>query len=527
LCNSVFRPALDSPPSSLPSLSLARQIPPGALTKPVYRETGNALKARTSARSSQSRFPLKFASQISAVETKTANSYHLVRKLGPTRFIVKKHASGREFNVFVGPERFCDCAECELKESDKKKATTTKSNDIYSQRICGVTLFVLLKVLLVPRESPLLFKKVWSGPETDAVIRAANQQGTKIHSQNIFSPLTPSASSSLYDNEYDEKYGYDKWSSNEEKVMGGTFRLELPRREKAFTVKDMRLQIAANGASYLASYTESRGDGVGAMKSLNDMALDQQQHRPKVFTKFKSGGNNGEVVEDDDSFVTAFPSLPSFGNRWSSPVKLDRSSPLLSVRSEDAGGSPAANRQLQNQPLVYPFFILGGKKVVAQGVVLPPGMKIRHPSLLFSTNFVHTIKEFLYIWETTRDAVGREMLSNNIRNLWVYNSIFHIWARNVHDRNEARTEALKLARIRLTVMLLGTKVDICVSPLVNGTSVMALAVKKRRSVSKNVRKQSQGMVLSFQGVIIDDKRTLLDALVVDRSTLQMTFAYNE
>jgi hypothetical protein len=182
-----------------------------------------------------------------------------------------------------------------------------------------------------------------------------------------------------------------------------------------------------------------------------------------------------------------------------------------------------------NTPVLrYPFFIIGGKKVVAQGVVLAAGMNIRHPSLCFSTNFSHNIKEFLVIWSTTFDSRGREMLSNKIRNLWVSNNVFHTWATNVYSRNCRRVEGMKIARLRITIILLSTKVDLLVSPLQSGKSVMIQALKKRRSVSSQSvgMKQQQkvdNMVLTFQGDVIDEKRTLLDAKVVDRSTLQMNY----
>lgn len=100
------------------------------------------------------------------------------------------------------------------------------------------------------------------------------------------------------------------------------------------------------------------------------------------------------------------------------------------------------------EALDYPFFIAGGRKVVQQGCVLPAGVRIRHPSLLFGKNFRKSIKEFLYVWDTTKGKEDRAFLASKIRALWIQNGIFKQWAGNVYDRNEQRAVRLKKARIR-------------------------------------------------------------------------------
>ncbi|GMI29242.1 hypothetical protein TrRE_jg4330 [Triparma retinervis] len=211
-------------------------------------------------------------------------------------------------------------------------------------------------------------------------------------------------------------------------------------------------------------------------------------------------------------------------------------SPTISVfsddfsKAEDDDGTASRTTStsmastLDSFNVEYPFYIEGGRKVVAQGCILAPGVKIRHPSLLHSKYFVKQIKEFLYVWDTTRGKKDKAFLASNIRKLWVQNSMFKTWASHVHQRSEARAKKLKHSRMRLSVVMQnGATVGVCLSPLCTGREVCMAALKKRQMVNYHVRKRGKDMCLLFQGDYIDGRRTMLDAGVSDRSTLCMTF----
>jgi len=179
-----------------------------------------------------------------------------------------------------------------------------------------------------------------------------------------------------------------------------------------------------------------------------------------------------------------------------------------------------------NDGVQYPFFSTGGRRVIAQGNILPPGMAIRHPSLLYARNFAKMIKEFLYVWDTTRDEASQQILATKIRNLWIFHNIFKMWARNAHAKGVMRAHKLKKARIRITILMPGgVSTDVCVSPLVTGMDVVVLALKKRKAVSKALRHSKpkpRDFVLHFEGKSVDDRQTLLDAQVYERSTLVLS-----
>lgn len=143
----------------------------------------------------------------------------------------------------------------------------------------------------------------------------------------------------------------------------------------------------------------------------------------------------------------------------------------------------------------------------------------------FHELFYSKPKEFLYVWDTTKDKEGKAFLAKNIRKLWIYNSVFKAWAGNVHARNEKRAHLLKKARIRLSVVMQnGATVGVCVSPLVTGKEVCWAALKKRKAVTKRFAgRKGEKMCLTFEGGIIDGRRTMLDAGISDRSTVVVTF----
>jgi len=315
--------------------------------------------------------------------------------------------------------------------------------------------------------------------------------------------------------------------------MGGTYGLDASVKKGAvFTAKDMRNLAVAKEASHMASYDGSRGDGIRAMKSVDEMHVPRKN---RVFSKLRDeevGRGSYESVVSGGGRSGGGMCVGSPGTLPDLSIRLP--SRMSSVFSDDfSKEDDAASRTttastvastVDSFDVEYPFYINGGRKVVAQGCILAPGVKIRHPALLHSKRFVKQIKEFLYVWDTTKGKKDKAFLAKNIRTLWVQNSMFKIWASNVHQRNLDRAAKLKTARIRLSVVMQnGATVGVCVSPLVTGREVCFASLKKRQMVNYHVRKRGKEMCLLFMGDYIDGRRTMLDAGISDRSTLCMTF----
>ena len=183
----------------------AYEVPPGELGMPLYRPKSSLITARSSARSNERRFPREFEQKIDAGNLSKGIGHTLVRTLGPMSFILQKHRTGRQFSVRVGAERSCTCPECEVAEGAKV--------DVSSRRVCAATLYILLKVLQIPKESPLIFKKNWNATEIRRVLQARADQREMILDQNHFLRYTAETEhlhpELAYDDEYDRTYGYD------------------------------------------------------------------------------------------------------------------------------------------------------------------------------------------------------------------------------------------------------------------------------------------------------------------------------
>ena len=359
-----------------------------------------------------------------------------------------------------------------------------------------------------------------------------------------------------YEDEYDRRYGYEGFSEKDLKTMGGTYGLDASLdKGPVFTVQNMKEGEIAREASHMASYDGSRGDAIIAMESVDAMYVPPKN---RVFSKLRddevargsfesvvSGSGGGErSVRSGRSGRSGRTgrsertgTLPDVASPTTKSPSHSRMSPTISVFSDEfseagndddstASGTTTTSTAstLDTFNVEYPFYIEGGRKVVAQGCIMAPGVKIRHPSLLHSKHFVKQIKEFLYVWDTTRGKKDKAFLASNIRKLWVQNSMFKTWASHVHNRNEARAKKLKHARIRLSVVMQnGATVGVRLSPLCTGREVCTAALKKRQMVNYHARKRGKDMCLLFQGDYIDGRRTMLDAGVSDRSTLCMTF----
>jgi len=158
-------------------------VPPGVLGMPLHNPTSYLLSMRTKAGSNERKFPREYAKHVDAVALSKGVGHTLVRVLGPMKFVVQKHFTGRQFTVKVGDGRSCTCPECNL---DASALVNEKAN-----RICSATLFVLLKVLQIPKESPLIFRKVWREDEIKRVLQSKGEQRGLVLEQNHHQPFSP------------------------------------------------------------------------------------------------------------------------------------------------------------------------------------------------------------------------------------------------------------------------------------------------------------------------------------------------
>ncbi|CCI10940.1 unnamed protein product [Albugo candida] len=94
----------------------------------------------------RSRIPALVESRI---EQTLHTTMYLVQTSGPTSFVVQERNNDRKFKVYIGTLQSCSCGDAE---------------------ICIHILFVMLKVLRVPREMPILWQKSLIDSEIDLVL---------------------------------------------------------------------------------------------------------------------------------------------------------------------------------------------------------------------------------------------------------------------------------------------------------------------------------------------------------------------
>ena len=527
------------PSSSSSTTETNYDVPPGALLTPLYVPATASVTRGTGSRSTTRLFPLSQLSKVAGIDKSSitlppaepAAGLRLVRSLGPAAFVVRKHSTGRDFTVSIGKTRHCTCPSC--------SGPSTPSSS--SSHPCEAVLFVLLKVLLVPRASPLLFKASWTGKETDGVLEAKWREENSLRSQCLvkpyrnrtFQPRIKGEDCTMHDEEYDEVYGYGGEASEEEnRAMGGAYMVtEVGRKGGTFTVRQMEDLAIAKGASVRASWGSVSLSGTVESKAGPPEYSTLPCSTLPYSTLPMEKQSNGVYLPASSSRLSPYflpglsqPSLGAGERAGEVPSSPQTRSPLCTPSGSPRSPSVASTASTVDGELTvtYPFFVAGGRKVVAPGVVFPPGMKIRHPAMLHGKKFRGSIKEFLYVWEGTKDRSTKDMLSAKIRGLWVMNSTFRQWAARVHVRNEERAAVLKKARIRVTVVRQdGTVTDLCLSPLATGDEVIAAAIKKRRSARKSVNRRSREMSLVFQNAVIDERRTLLDSGVGNRTTVRI------
>jgi hypothetical protein len=129
--------------------SITYDVPPGQLKIPLHNPRSYLLSMRTKARSNERKFPRQFDAQVDSVALSKGVGHTLVRTLGPMKFVVQKHHTGRQFVVKVGDGRTCTCPECVIGDGSVSGEGNVSGGP---KRVCSATLFVLLKVLQIPKE---------------------------------------------------------------------------------------------------------------------------------------------------------------------------------------------------------------------------------------------------------------------------------------------------------------------------------------------------------------------------------------
>lgn len=68
---------------------------------------------------------------------------------------------------------------------------------------------------------------------------------------------------------------------------------------------------------------------------------------------------------------------------------------------------------------VFPKLLEGGNHLIAPGIVIPPGMRIRNPALLNPRHFTGALKEILQVWSTTPSGRARDILGERVATMWL------------------------------------------------------------------------------------------------------------
>ncbi|GMH73720.1 hypothetical protein TrRE_jg8518, partial [Triparma retinervis] len=233
--------------------SVTYDVPPGLLKMPLHNPRSYLLSMRTKARSNERKFPRQFDAQVDSVALSKGVGHTLVRVLGPMKFVVQKHCTGRQFVVKVGDGRSCNCPECDIGDG----AIGGAIGGTGTKRVCPATLFVLLKVLQIPKESPLIFRRIWRDDEMKRVLQCQGDQRRHLVEQNRTKPFSMEVLEAQpelrYEDEYDRRYGYEGFNEKDLKVMGGTYGLDAALdKGPVFTVQNMKDTEIAREASHMA-----------------------------------------------------------------------------------------------------------------------------------------------------------------------------------------------------------------------------------------------------------------------------------
>ncbi|KAJ1455514.1 hypothetical protein M885DRAFT_520148 [Pelagophyceae sp. CCMP2097] len=195
--------------------------------------------------------------------------------------------------------------------------------------------------------------------------------------------------------------------------------------------------------------------------------------------------------------------------------------------NEARGLPPLATRELNTSNRAAAScadLVGGGRRVVATGVVLPAGMRLRHPALMHPATFQRDLKEFLILWDGA-DGVVRAALGAKIERLWLAFTFFRRLAKHAYRRGRRRANAQEKAIMRIVVFCpSGAAVDVKTNALSTALDVKAQLARLRVARCPDAGKRPKRYVLYFDGHAVPDAMSLYDAGVRPRSTLSLSTA---
>jgi hypothetical protein len=153
-------------------------------------------------------------------------------------------------------------------------------------------------------------------------------------------------------------------------------------------------------------------------------------------------------------------------------------------------------------------------------------MAIRHPALTRATRFKRDITEYLSLWSLCGDPTTKSALGQKVDALWTKHARFRAWARMVYHANRDRVQDMRKHPIRVSVQLPDRRcIGLTISPLATGLDLRKMMAHKLRNsalVNNNGVRSLRTMTLVFEGVPIDERVSLYDSGVRERSTLTIT-----
>ena len=172
----------------------------------------------------------------------------------------------------------------------------------------------------------------------------------------------------------------------------------------------------------------------------------------------------------------------------------------------------------------FPVLLDGGNHLIAPGIVVAPGMRIRNPALLKPTLFARQLKEILQVWSTTPSGPARETLSERVMVMWLQYVYFRRVAAHAYERNKTRTARMQRCFIRFSCCCPnGALVSLKLSPLATVHDVKRAVAAKSAAKCKRAARDAKYAVF-LGGEPLHDATCLEDAGVRRSSTLVLTVA---
>ena len=180
--------------------------------------------------------------------------------------------------------------------------------------------------------------------------------------------------------------------------------------------------------------------------------------------------------------------------------------------------------------VVFPKLLKGGSHLIAPGIVVPPGMRIRNPALLKPTLFARQLKEILQVWSTTPGGAARDTLGERVAVMWLQYQYFRRVAAFAYGRNKRRTARQTKSFTRFSCCAPnGALVSLKLSPLATLKDVKRAVAAKSAARCPRAARDPRYVVLTY--VLVGWALNMLGFLVfwiptegsgIDRSGLAMT-----